>query len=213
MNRPVRPARAAVVAALVAAAYVIALYLVRPVPDWAIALFGGPDRPIDRHGGLILTFHPAPGEEAAFDAYVAARGSVTRRDGANVVVEMPGVPEAAAMETIDLLQYGGLTMKEVVRTNYAAEIGERDGLKLEVDQWMPDDGGETRTDTFLRAASADAPQEAAQWWERFQDANADERERMLMLDEEGPKKKRRRRRGKKKPVDGAPPAEHGTEES
>ena len=57
----------------------------------------------------------------------------------------------------------------------------------------------------LRAASANAPQEAASWWERFQDANPDERERMLMSDEAGPKKKRRRRRGKKKPVEGAPP--------
>ena len=60
----------------------------------------------------------------------------------------------------------------------------------------------------LRAASANAPQEAAKWWERFQDANPDERERMLVSDEAGPKKKRRRRRGgKKKPGgEGAPPA-------
>ncbi len=64
----------------------------------------------------------------------------------------------------------------------------------------------------LRAVSADAPQEAADWWERFQHANADERERMLMSDESGPKKKRRRR-GKKKPVDGAPPAGGEAEEA
>jgi poly(A) polymerase len=50
----------------------------------------------------------------------------------------------------------------------------------------------------LRAASANAPQEAAQWWERFQDASPDERESMLVSDEAGPKKKRRRRRGGKK---------------
>ncbi|MGZ5073273.1 MAG: polynucleotide adenylyltransferase PcnB, partial [Usitatibacter sp.] len=31
----------------------------------------------------------------------------------------------------------------------------------------------------LRAASANAPQEAAKWWERFQEAGADEREEML----------------------------------
>jgi poly(A) polymerase len=56
----------------------------------------------------------------------------------------------------------------------------------------------------LRAASANAPQEAASWWERFQDASPDERERMLVADEAGPKKKRRRRRGgKKKPATGA----------
>ncbi|HUJ01922.1 MAG TPA: polynucleotide adenylyltransferase PcnB [Usitatibacter sp.] len=55
----------------------------------------------------------------------------------------------------------------------------------------------------LRAASANAPQEAAQWWERFQDASPDERERMLVSDESGPKKKRRRRRGgRRKPATG-----------
>jgi poly(A) polymerase len=59
----------------------------------------------------------------------------------------------------------------------------------------------------LRAASANAPQEAAKWWERFQDADPDERERMLVSDESGPKKKRRRRRGGKKKDDGSvPPA-------
>jgi poly(A) polymerase len=60
----------------------------------------------------------------------------------------------------------------------------------------------------LRAASANAPQEAAKWWERFQDASPDEREEMLVTEEAGPKKKRRRRRGGKKKDDGsAPPAE------
>jgi poly(A) polymerase len=57
----------------------------------------------------------------------------------------------------------------------------------------------------LRAASANAPQEAAEWWGRFQAVGPDERERMLLSDEAGPKK-RRRRRGKKK-VEGAPSQE------
>ena len=39
----------------------------------------------------------------------------------------------------------------------------------------------------LRAASANAPQEVARWWEDFQAANTDERERMLVKDESGPK--------------------------
>ena len=60
----------------------------------------------------------------------------------------------------------------------------------------------------LRAASANAPQEMARWWERFQDADPDERERMLVSDEAGPKKKRRRRRARKKPGgEGAAPPE------
>jgi poly(A) polymerase len=58
----------------------------------------------------------------------------------------------------------------------------------------------------LRAASANAPQEVARWWERFQDASPDEREEMLVSEEAGPKKKRRRRRGKRKGAEGAPPA-------
>src|SRR2546423_6073606 len=57
----------------------------------------------------------------------------------------------------------------------------------------------------LRAVSADAPQEVAKWWERFPEANADEREAMLVSEEAGPKKKRRRRR-KRQNREGAPPA-------
>src|SRR5512141_3063816 len=63
----------------------------------------------------------------------------------------------------------------------------------------------------LRAASANAPQEVARWWERFQEAGTDEREEMLVSDEAGPKKKRRRRRGKRKPEDGAAPPDEGGE--
>jgi poly(A) polymerase len=64
----------------------------------------------------------------------------------------------------------------------------------------------------LRAASANAPQEAARWWEQFQDASPDGREKMLVSEEAGPKKKRRRRRGgKKKPAEGALPVEPGTD--
>ena len=53
----------------------------------------------------------------------------------------------------------------------------------------------------LRAASANAPQEVARWWERFQAVSPDEREEMLVADEAGPKKKRRRRRTKRKAPD------------
>lgn len=164
VNRPVRAARVAVVAGLLAAAYVIALYIARPVPGWAISMFGGPSRQIDREGGLVLTFRPEPGQEAAFDAYVADRASRTRKQGASIVVELPGVSKDAAMSTIDMLQTGGLTMREVLRTGYAAEIGEREGVTLEVDQWMPDDGSGTRTDTFLKASSVDVMEAALAGW-------------------------------------------------
>ena len=61
----------------------------------------------------------------------------------------------------------------------------------------------------LRAASANAPQEAAKWWERFQEVGADEREEMLVSEESGPKKKRRRRRGKRKEEAPAGPHDEG----
>jgi poly(A) polymerase len=57
----------------------------------------------------------------------------------------------------------------------------------------------------LRAVSANAPQDVARWWEEFQEASPDDRDRMLMQDESGPRKKRRRRRGKKRPEGAATP--------
>ncbi len=47
----------------------------------------------------------------------------------------------------------------------------------------------------LRAAAGDAPQDVAEWWERFQSAPDADREAMFLPDDE-PKKKRRRKRKK-----------------
>ncbi len=64
----------------------------------------------------------------------------------------------------------------------------------------------------LRAASANAPQEVAKWWERFQSVSPDEREEMLVSDEMGPKKKRRRRRSSKRREEGASAEPQGGDE-
>ena len=61
----------------------------------------------------------------------------------------------------------------------------------------------------LRAESANAPQEAAKWWERFQDANPDQREEMLVSEESGPRKKRRRRRPKRRDEGGGSGPDEG----
>lgn len=57
----------------------------------------------------------------------------------------------------------------------------------------------------LRAEAGDAPQDIADWWTRFQDATEDEREGMLLPDDQ-PKKRRRQRskRGAGKPQENAP---------
>ena len=162
MSQPVRAARVAIVAGLLVAVFVGAMFRVRTVPGWAVAMFGGPGRAIDRYGGLSLTFRPAPGTERQFEAYIAERGSEARRgERGSFVVEFPGLPENSAEETIDLLSYGGLVFKEVVDgNNYASEIGEREDVKIEVDQWRPEDGGDVHTDLYLIAFSADAMQAA-----------------------------------------------------
>ena len=61
----------------------------------------------------------------------------------------------------------------------------------------------------LRAASANAPREVAEWWGRFQEVDADERDRMIQGEDAGPKKKRRRRRKKRPAEEGAPPEDAG----
>jgi poly(A) polymerase len=47
---------------------------------------------------------------------------------------------------------------------------------------------------LLRAASGEAPAETGAWWEKFQHADPDERQRMLVPEAAGTKKRRRRRR-------------------
>jgi len=93
------------------------------------------------------------------------------------------------------------TMKElwILQPRFAQRGGQRPYRLLEHPRFR------AAYDFFaLRAASANAPQEIARWWERFQDADPDERERMLVAEEAGPKKKRRRRRGgRRKPEAGA----------
>ncbi len=62
---------------------------------------------------------------------------------------------------------------------------------------------------LLRGGSGEIPMELGQWWQDFQDAHPEERERML-LDDEGPKKKRRRRRSRGR---GPEPADHSDGEA
>ncbi len=59
----------------------------------------------------------------------------------------------------------------------------------------------------LRAQAGNAPMETAQWWEKFQVASGEERDRMLHADEGPKKKKRRRRGGKRREDEGASPEE------
>lgn len=64
---------------------------------------------------------------------------------------------------------------------------------------------------LIRAESGEASQELAEWWTGFQEADAEERQTMLVADS-GPKPRKRRRRRKpaaETPADGHQPAETG----
>lgn len=150
MSEPVRASRAAVIAGLLVALYVVVTFLVRPVPDGMVAFFGGPDGGIERLGGLRVTYRPAPGSEAEIEHVLAQRANV-RRDHGRLLLELPGLTEDAVPAVTEMLVAGGLQMKEVVETGYAQQIGERAGVQLEVDHWRPDVGGAAHANWYLRA--------------------------------------------------------------
>ena len=56
---------------------------------------------------------------------------------------------------------------------------------------------------LIRADGGDAPRELADWWTRFQDADADEQARMLLPADAGQAKRKRRRRRSNAKVEGA----------
>jgi poly(A) polymerase len=58
----------------------------------------------------------------------------------------------------------------------------------------------------LRAESGEVPMELANWWTRFQDAETEERNAMLVPDSAPKKRPRRRRRSKSEAAPGEPAA-------
>ena len=138
---PVRSGRVAVVAGLLVTLYVIVTYTIVTVPGWTVAMFGGPDKPIDRIGGVRVSYRSAPNAPVQ-------------------TFEYPGLAEEASNELLDILEHGGLAMKEALESNYAAQIGESEGVTFEMDMWRPDEGGETHSVGFLMSESKELLQRA-----------------------------------------------------
>ena len=59
----------------------------------------------------------------------------------------------------------------------------------------------------LRSGSGEAPEELAQWWEKFQQAGEAERQAMLMAPQPGERRRRRRRRRSKSALPPPEPAQ------
>jgi hypothetical protein len=162
--------RAPLVAAISAALYVFILYTVKPVPDWALAKLGGPQRPIERFGGLTAWWKPPAGGEEAYQQYL--RFSVVQHEGDLVVLEFPGLPEASVPETVSMLAHGGIVFKEVIDgTQTVVELARAAGIEVDarakpnydevgvdLDQWRPEEGSGTYTDFYLYAPSTEALQ-------------------------------------------------------
>jgi len=94
----VRAGRVAAVAGALAAAYVLALAVVRPAPQWIASLVGGPSG-VERFGGLRMHWQGA--------------------DGSIVPIERTGVSEAYAAEVVERFGGGGIEFREVIESDAA----------------------------------------------------------------------------------------------
>jgi hypothetical protein len=115
--RCVTPRRIGIAAGLVAAVYVLALVTSRGVPDRMLALVGGPDGGVARHGGLVVRYRPPAGFDV--ETYMMrslARDTRVRREGDALEIEIPGISLEEASEVKGLLQNGGIEFREVIGT-------------------------------------------------------------------------------------------------
>src|SRR3982751_5218690 len=103
--------RAGIFAGALAALYLVALYSVRTVPDWAIALSGGPTG-LARWGGLEVEYQPPAGARAEDIArLLAMRGARFHRTGERFVVEIEGITEDEADDVLAMMVAGGLEFR------------------------------------------------------------------------------------------------------
>jgi hypothetical protein len=154
----VRPGRVAIIAGVLVAAFVVAAYVVRTVPDGVVALVGGPDGGIDRIGGLRLHYRPAPESDPRYLRALAEQTEI-KRDGDQFVLEFPGIDQTMAGELAEILSSGGLTFKETLETDYAHQIGPSAEVTVEEDDWVPDEG-ERHTNAYLRGPTPEAIERA-----------------------------------------------------
>jgi len=153
----VRPRRAGLVAGVLAAVLVFAVYLVAPVPERIARLFGADTSELARRGGLRMTWAPPAGVDTKRIAKLEAGA---RKDGDAYVIEVPGVAEADIAGVVDQLAGGdALVFRRVVRAPemqalfemFQPAAGEGAGTGADVEVWRPEDGGDTRVDYFLYA--------------------------------------------------------------
>jgi hypothetical protein len=163
---PVRAIRVGVASGVLAAVYLLVVFLVHPVPGRLVAVFGGPKSEVERHGGLRLLWRPPAGfDVGTLEQRFAAResGVMLRRDGNSIVVEVPHVKRDDVAEVSRMIAgSGGLEFHEVVESTELAKLETMlgiptrgDGVALGTDQWRTETG-EAYVASFLRAPTREA---------------------------------------------------------
>jgi hypothetical protein len=154
---------AAVVAGLIAAVYLAAVFSIRRVPDRMLGLLGGPTG-IARRGGLIVRYRPPAGVDASrLERSIARHRVVVRPDAGRLVIEIPGVQQAEADDLVAVLTRGGLEFREVIDDLSLLKVphervGGDDfvapGVRVSIDMWPTEDMSMHRNSAYL---SADDP--------------------------------------------------------
>ena len=158
---PVRPLRAGLVAGVLAAVYLIVVYLVHPVPARFVRLAGGRGDAIGRLGGARLVWQPPPGYDLRrVTSELDEHGTTTvlRGDG-TVEILLGGVTADDVNAVAEALTQKRLEFHEVLETKEMQQLAGVLGLRMkdewpvdiDITQWRPENGSTTHTDYFLRA--------------------------------------------------------------
>jgi len=152
---PVKPARIAVGAAVLAALYLFAVYRAHPLPRFVARTLGVHEGEVAKLGGLRMTWLPPAGFDttALMDhLYARAEGGYMGRDGDAIVIVIPGIREADVATTAERITNTseGLAFREVVQTD---EMKQLPGV--EIDQWRDEERDEPHTDYYLFAPTRD----------------------------------------------------------
>ena len=158
---PVRPLRAGLVAGVLAAVYLVVVYLAQPVPARFVRIAGGRGDAIGRLGGARLVWQPPPGYDLRrVQGELDEHGTTTvlRGDG-TVEILLGGVTADDVNAVSEGLTQKRLEFHEVLETSEMKKLVSVLGLPMknewpldaDVTQWRPEDGSEVHTDYFLHA--------------------------------------------------------------
>lgn len=160
---PVRPLRAGVVAGVLAAVYLIVVYLAQPVPARFVRFAGGHGDAIGRSGGARLVWRPPAGSDVRrVRAELDEHGTTTvmRADG-TVEILLGGVSADEIQAVAEGLTQKRLEFHEVLEAPEMEQlvqvlqlpIKDQWPLDGEIGQWRDETGVGVHTEYYLRARS------------------------------------------------------------